>query len=331
MKKKHLLVLTDHSKHNEHNSLYPIVRALHRLKKFDVIDVASRGFHSNKAALIKLKTEEITVHSSTPEFTYSETSPMIEENLHLSEISAYDFLLLRIPRPLPQGFFDYLISYLPANKIFNNPKGIEKTSSKEYLLNFPGLTPPTRLCYTVADIETFAEAYDTVIKPLRDYGGRGIVRLNKGGFWIGNEKMNRTGYEEYFNKIEFPVLAMKFLTHVHKGDKRIVVAGDKIILSTMRIPGEGNWICNVAQGGKAVPTDIKEREKEIALVLSKHLVKEGIILYGFDTLEDGDGLRYLSEINTLSIGGIGPSELLTGKPITSIVAQELWSAMKRAE
>ena len=53
-------------------------------------------------------------------------------------------------------------------------------------------------------------------------------------------------------------------------------------------------------------------------VLKTLLQKEGIFYYGLDTLVNNEGNRIISEINTLSIGGIAPSETLYQKPITSI-------------
>ncbi len=328
MREIRLLVLTDHRKHSDQNSLYALVRALHSLEVFADIDIASRGNKENENALIRLNSQILSVHSSAPDFYFSTINPPLEQGLHKAKLSDYDFIFLRIPRPLPDGFFKYLLNCLPANRIFNNPLGIEKTGSKDYLLNFPELIPPSRICHSPEDIQAFAKAYDTVIKPLKDYGGHGIVRLNKSGFWNGNKQLERSMATEYFASIDYPVLAMKFLENVHKGDKRIVMAGDKLLLSTLRIPGEDNWLCNVAQGGKAVSTTVTDREREIIRKISEAVTDEGIVLYGIDTLEDADGLRYLSEINTLSIGGIGPAEELTGKPVARIAAVELWNAMQ---
>lgn len=324
-----LLVLTDHSKHSAENSLYAIVRSFHRLGKFSVIDIASRGNPGNKAALTDLTETKIYVHSSGPDFEYASANADIEKNLHQSDLAAYDFILLRIPRPLPDGFFRHLTSSLPANRIFNNPNGIEKTSSKGYLVNFPELTPPLKLCHNKEEVFAFAKAYDTVIKPLRDYGGHGIMRINENGYLEGNYRISRDEFVKKLNTIGFPLLAMKFMKNVKNGDKRIVVAGGKILLASLRMPAEGSWMCNVAQGATAEPSEPTERERYMVEMLDKKLSKEGIILYGIDTLEDDDGLRYLSEINTLSIGGIGPAEKMLNLPITDTVVAEMWKAMEK--
>lgn len=328
MRKIRLLVLTDHSKHSAQNSLYAIVRAFHKLGKFTAVDIASRGNPLNIPALVDLTSSAVYVHSSQADFSYASANADIERDIHPMDIADYDFLLLRIPRPLPPDFFKHLITSIPATRIFNNPHGIEKTSSKEFLVNFPDLTPPLKLCHNMEDVLAFAETYDTVIKPLKDYGGHGIMRINDRGYWEGNTELTKDAFEKRVLEQGFPLLAMKFMKNVHKGDKRIVVAGGEILTSTLRIPQEDSWMCNVAQGAQAVTTDITEREEEIIRVLDRILRKEGIIIYGVDTLEDEDGLRYLSEINTLSIGGIGPADKLLNKPVTLTAVQKLWEAMR---
>jgi glutathione synthase len=39
------------------------------------------------------------------------------------------------------------------------------------------------------------------------------------------------------------------------------------------------------------------------------------VLYGFDTLVDDDGKRVLSEINTMSVGGLLPLQEMIGTPV----------------
>ena len=48
------------------------------------------------------------------------------------------------------------------------------------------------------------------------------------------------------------------------------------------------------------------------------------MIFGFDTLVDDDGRRVLSEINTLSIGGLMPLQEMSGKPVLKRVAELLW-------
>jgi glutathione synthase len=66
-----------------------------------------------------------------------------------------------------------------------------------------------------------------------------------------------------------------------------------------------------------------ELERRMARELSKVLLPKGIVMFGMDTLVNDDGLRVLSEVNTLSIGGIKPMEDLSGKPMVRRAAHQL--------
>ena len=75
--------------------------------------------------------------------------------------------------------------------------------------------------------------------------------------------------------------------------------------------------------GGAVETKIDEREQKIIDIVDPILRKNGVFLYGIDTLINGNGERVLSEINTLNVGGIKVLEDMQGKPLTAIVAKEV--------
>jgi glutathione synthase len=115
------------------------------------------------------------------------------------------------------------------------------------------------------------------------------------------------------------------------GDKRTIVANYQVLGSALRMPAPGSWMCNVAQGGHGVPAEMDEDEKIIERTLTPLLHQKGVIMYGFDTLVGDDGRRVLSEINTLSIGGLVPLEELTGKPILSRAARLLWDHVEGKE
>ncbi len=67
-----------------------------------------------------------------------------------------------------------------------------------------------------------------------------------------------------------------------------------------------------------------ENEQIIKEILTPMLHRKGIVMFGFDTLVDDDGRRVLSEINTLSIGGLVPMEDLSGKPLVRKTAGLIW-------
>ena len=116
------------------------------------------------------------------------------------------------------------------------------------------------------------------------------------------------------------MLAMQFLKNVVLGDKRTIVANKKILGSAIRMPAEGQWICNIAQGGHALPAIPDEDELKMEAVLTPLLREKGIVLYGFDTLVNDEGRRVLSEINTMSVGGLLPLQEMIGSPVVDLAA-----------
>ena len=124
------------------------------------------------------------------------------------------------------------------------------------------------------------------------------------------------------------MLAMKYLRNVSLGDKRTIVINQQVLGSAIRMPAADSWICNVANGGHAIHSQPDEDELKIERELTPLLFKKGIIMYGFDTLVDDDGHRVLSEINTLSIGGIGPMSELSGKPLLKQAAKLMWEYLE---
>ena len=114
-------------------------------------------------------------------------------------------------------------------------------------------------------------------------------------------------FEHFTEKLagsEIAYLGVKYLKNVSEGDKRIIVVNGKTLGSSLRLPADGSWLCNVAMGGKSIVSKVAEEEVEIVKRINPTLSKMGIVMYGVDTLVGDDGKRVLSEINTTSIGGL---------------------------
>ena len=56
-------------------------------------------------------------------------------------------------------------------------------------------------------------------------------------------------------------------------------------------------------------------QKKLLQEMKALVKKEGIIIFGLDTLVNDDGKRIVSEINTLSVGGFPQAQEQTGKPV----------------
>ncbi len=309
MKRLNFLILTDHSGHSEQNSLYALVNTLARDLRCARVDLASRGTAGNGAFFAGAGTQ-VRGFTVAERLAFRSDGAAFREAPGSFDPQEYDVVWLRLPHPVSDDFFTYL-GTLTGPLVVNRPEGIVQTGNKSFLRNFPDLTPPVRLVASEEEARAFAREFPIVLKPLRAYGGHGIVRLDHpdGEFAADWSK---------------PYLAMKFLPNVSRGDKRILLVNGKILAASLRVPAPGEWLCNVAQGGTSVAADIDPEEREIVRHLAPELLRHGICFAGIDTLVNDVGVRVLSEINTLSIGGFPQAEVQTGRPILQLAIDELF-------
>ena len=182
-----------------------------------------------------------------------------------------------------------------------------------------------KLCQSVDAIKAFANKFPIVLKPLKEYGGKGVVKVIDDKVFDGNQVTSLRDYlTSNKNIIESEgLLAMKFLKNVSKGDKRILVVNGEILAASLRLPAENSWLCNVAQGGTSVPAEVTPEEQTIIAAISPILSQKGIVFFGADTSVNDEGKRVLSEVNTLSIGGFPQAEAQTKKPIVQMAIDNM--------
>jgi glutathione synthase len=194
------------------------------------------------------------------------------------------------------------------------------------LVNFKDICPTINVFYSIQEILEEAQKYSIVLKPLKEYGGKGILRINGE---ILDDGIKQYATDQYLENMaerieEEGYLSMKFLKNVSQGDKRILVVNGEILAASLRLPAQDSWLCNVSQGGTSVATEVTEEEIEIIARINPSLRDLGILIYGADTLVEDDGKRVLSEVNTLSIGGFPQAEVQTGKPIIKTLINKIF-------
>ena len=332
-----ILVLTDHSGHSTSNSLYAMVRAMHALPQVDSIRVASRGTQSNAdffacasatvgtARSARSKTDHLFAVEANKDFAFTANGEGFSESLLLNTPLAWaDGVVLRIPHPVPSNWFAYLEESFSGIPVVNKPSGIAATTPKSWLLNVAELCAPMRMCATPAEVLAFAKTHDTVLKPLEGYGGKGVLRILDGIVEVEDKRIALQDWPQQ-PEAQFPYLAMEYLPRVVEGDKRIVVVGDRVLGAALRIPGEGQWLCNVSQGGRAELSSLTKFEEHIVTTLRPKMKELGVVMYGIDTLMGNEGHRVLSEVNTMSIGGLLDMLPTEGKAATE------WAALGLVE
>lgn len=321
-----ILILSDHRIHSHVESIYAIANALKRHKRCLHVHAVSRGLAENQAFFDSPQIGRFYAVSVNPDFRFHEDGRAWTTNPFPALLEDYDVVFLRLPRVNSMAFFEKIEQVVDPQRIINQPQGIIGTGSKAFLMEFPEVCPPMKLCYSVADVEEMRARFAIVLKPFNSSGGKGLVRID-GDEVETNGQIIR--WEEFLAELETVIgegyLAMKFMENVSEGDKRVIVVNGKIVAAALRVPKEGQWLCNVSQGAKSVFAEPDAAEIEIAERITPELMRRGVVYFGFDTLMGDDGKRILSEINTSCINGIYPAEVASGKPIVKKTAKGFWN------
>jgi len=322
--KRNILVVTDHSTHTESNSVYQLSHALRKDARCGSLWVCSKGLSQNADFFNAVPDAALFVSLVDDMFAYDSVGSYFERSLLTLDRDMIDAILVRMPQPVDPAFLFSLEAIVPPHHIINSPAGTVETASKAFLMQVSYLCPEPHLCETIDEAMNLSAKQEIVLKPLFSYGGRGIVRLSKEYCWNGNERHTIDRLSTFLSDSHFPMLSMPFLKNVIQGDKRTIVVNREVLGSALRLPAEGSWMCNVAQGGHARLDKPTEDERIIQEILTPILYRKGVVMFGFDTLVGDDGRRVLSEINTLSIGGLVPLQEMSGKPILRRAAELMW-------
>ena len=310
--------------HSAENSLYALVNALRKHPRSTQIDIASRGNEINHFFFKKMISKGLFVSKVEEGFKFYPNGQALTNNLRRESLSYYDVVLLRLPPPLPVEFLGFLTQEFTNQLIINHPLGIHKTGSKEFLMNFPELCPLMQVCRSIEEIKLFKHQFPIVLKPFREYGGKGIIRIDGDKVWQGNQLSNFSDFANSLKGQPLNYLGVKFLKNVGQGDKRIIVVNGEIMGASLRLPAKDSWLCNVAMGGSSHPAKVEQEEIEIIKTIDPILSKVGIVMYGVDTLVDDNGKRVLSEINTTSIGGLPQLAKQQRKPLVEKAVHLIW-------
>ena len=182
------------------------------------------------------------------------------------------------------------------------------------VLNFPELIPATLISKDNDEIREFIEKqHEVVIKPLYEYGGRGVFKFANGDGNIDSL------LELYHQQYQESFVIQQFLPVVAQGDKRIILIDGDPVGVFKRIPKQGHTRSNTRIGGAAEPCDLTNRDQEICSAIKNYLQKNGIFLAGIDVIGE-----YLTEINVTSPTGMRIMDRLYGLDL----AQVFWDKVQ---
>jgi len=323
-----ILILTDSEKHNGKESLFPIAGHLCENPSVASVHIADRADTENAGFFSDLDPgfDAFYAHKIDNAYGYEPEHDTASYPAEILPAKKFDTVWVRIDHPVSNEFLGYLRRLLPNHFIVNNPDGLVKTMSKEFMSELTDVLgefmPAQKLCHTADEVEAFKALCPdgVVLKQVLSYGGKGVVRY-------------RDHHEaELHSKDEVAAylaenglcLAMEYLNPAEgQSDNRVLIMNGEVLFVVQRIAKEGGWLCNLTSGALAVDAPVTEREIEIAKRLDPIMRGQGIFLYGADMLLNSRGERVLSEVNTLNVGTIAVSEKLTGRPLTKFIADNL--------
>lgn len=199
-----------------------------------------------------------------------------ERDMPLAECAA---VYMRKDPPVDTSYLHatYILDRLPPKVLQVNPSSALRGRCEKLIpAEFPGLQPETLVSASAGELLRFLERMrKMVIKPLEDCSGRGIFVLEAGDPAAG-ERLSRATAGGRF------VQGQRFLPEVAEGDKRVLLLGGEVLGWVRRVPKEGDFRSNVNAGGRCVPCELTEKDREICAILAPWLRREGIHLAGVD-------------------------------------------------
>jgi len=182
----------------------------------------------------------------------------------------------------------------PETLVVNDPTEVRNAPEKLFMLRYPELLAPTMISRDPIAIRAFRDEHkDIIVKPLFGNGGAGVFHISP-----GDENLNSL-LEMFAGINREPLMVQQYLPEVRDGDKRIILIDGKPVGATNRVPQKGEARSNMHVGGRAVRSELTEREHHICATIGPDLKARGLIFVGIDVIGG-----YLTEINVTSPTGI---------------------------
>ena len=228
-----------------------------------------------------------------------------------SLLEKFDVILMRQDPPFDMSYITatHLLEHLPKTTlVINNPREVRNAPEKLLVTNFADLMPPTLISNDKEQINNFRENHkDIIIKPLYGNGGSGVFRIQP------NDQNLNSLLEMFASVSKVQLMIQKYLSDVRKGDKRIIIIDGEPVGAINRIPAENEARSNMHVGGKAVPSQLTDRDNYICKRLGPTLKQRGLFFVGIDVIG-----YYLTEINVTSPTGIREIENFSKKNIAKL-------------
>ncbi len=155
---------------------------------------------------------------------------------------------------------------------------------------------------------------DWIVKPPAGSLGQDVYKISAGQVdpKIIKAVCARSGY----------AMLQRYLPEIEQGEKRVLLAGGRII-SQYRRCAEPGLLTNLSQGGVAEACTLSDDETELCNLLAENLLSQGAWFSGVDL-----AYPWLIEVNVINPGGIVTIDGLTGRDWAPEVVQSVLSVLE---
>lgn len=230
------------------------------------------------------------------------------------DLKAMDVIFLRQDPPFDMSYITtthILEHVMPEVLVVNDPRHVRDAPEKLFITHFDDIMPPTLITSSEVEIRSFFERHnrDIVVKPLFGNGGAGVFRMR-------DSAENLASLVEMFQQISRdPLMAQAFVPDVRNGDKRIILVDGEPVGAINRVPAEGEVRANMHVGGKAVESELTQRDLELCAIIGPELKRRGLVFVGIDVIGD-----VMTEINVTSPTGIQELRRFSGVDVSKLLA-----------
>lgn len=239
-------------------------------------------------------------NSSTPEFKVHKFNGEINaesfylESFKLDEstilgLKKGDFFHMRIDPPFDTKYLRYLWMQKTLQKhgvkVINQPESILLNNEKIIAAEMPGAIPNyigTDLNHFISFIESNPHDH-YILKPIDLYQGIGVEKVS------ASDNLKQI-FQKKVNEYSGPVLAQPFIESVEKGEVRACFFAGQEIGSIIKIPPQGNFLANIAQGASFEKIQLNQKQYDSCKQICDSLPNAPWL--AFDILDD-----YISEVN----------------------------------
>ncbi len=287
----------------------------------DPIDGLVSKTDTSLALINQARTKGISVDTATIENLFFETHAAViatdeTGSQQVKPLGDYSLILMRKEPPYDLSFHyaTHLLS-LSGTLVVNSPSALRDFNEKLIALPFLEYMPPTLVSSDSKVIGEFLARHSTgVIKSLDSFQGKSVQRI---------EKDDQEIIASFTNDGKKPVMVQKFLDNVYKGDKRVMLLGDKFLGAAMRRPKQG-YHANFANSD-ALQTELTVKEQGIIADVGPWLLKRGIHFTGLDLIDE-----QLTEINITCPTGIMQISEIEGRKLSEEIVDYFVKLIKKS-